>query len=184
MLDEQVTLSFSQERVASYGVPLGQLRDILQARNTALSGGLMEVERPDGGAQPVRASSATSGRSAASSSGSSAGGAPLYLRDLVDIDRGYESPPRYLNFYNWADSAGRWHRGRAITLVAPDDARAKRSASSATRWTRRMAVLRDRLPPDLVLARTSDQPLQVEENIESVHEQPVGGGGCSSCWSR
>ena len=28
-----------------------------------------------------------------------------------------------------------------------------------------LAVLRDRLPPDLILARTSDQPLQVEENI-------------------
>src|SRR6185295_20419126 len=35
VLGEQVTLSFSQERVANYGVQLGRLRDILKSRNTA-----------------------------------------------------------------------------------------------------------------------------------------------------
>jgi multidrug efflux pump subunit AcrB len=44
VLEEQVTLSFSQERVASYGVPLGTLRETLRARNTAISGGLMEAD--------------------------------------------------------------------------------------------------------------------------------------------
>jgi len=29
-------------------------------------------------------------------------GAPVYLRDLVDIARGYDSPPRFLNFTNRA----------------------------------------------------------------------------------
>src|SRR5919206_84657 len=44
VLGEQVILSFSQERIASYGVQMGRLRDVLRARNTALSGGLVEVE--------------------------------------------------------------------------------------------------------------------------------------------
>ena len=43
-------------------------------------------------------------------------GAPVYLRDLFDISRGYESPARYLNFYDWKDAEGDWHRTRAITL--------------------------------------------------------------------
>ena len=32
VLDEQVTLSFSQERIASYGVPMGRLQEVLRAR--------------------------------------------------------------------------------------------------------------------------------------------------------
>src|SRR5262249_2131834 len=43
VLDEQVTLSCAQERVAAYGVPMGQLRDIIRGRNTAVSGGVIEV---------------------------------------------------------------------------------------------------------------------------------------------
>ena len=163
VLDEQVTLSFSQERVASYGVPLGQLRDILKARNTALTGGLIEADgrtvalNPSGEFRDEREIGGVI-------VGSSSGGAPLYLRDLVDIDRGYESPPRYLNFYNWVDSAEQWHRGRAITLslqMKPGE----KIGEFGHAVDSTIAVLRDRLPPDLVLARTSDQPLQVEENI-------------------
>ena len=52
--------------------------------------------------------------------GSSSGGAPLYLRDLVDMDRDYQSPPRFLNYYTWQDAAGRWQRS------ARDHARASR----------------------------------------------------------
>jgi multidrug efflux pump subunit AcrB len=164
VLEEQVTLSFSQERVASYGVPLAELRDILRARNTALGGGMMEA-----GGRTVALNPSGEFRDEQEIGGvivgSSAGGAPLYLRDLVDIDRGYESPPRYLNFYHWVDSSGQWHRGRAITLslqMKPGEKIGEfgHAVDSA------IAVLRDRLPPDLVLARTSDQPLQVEENID------------------
>ncbi|HYC30863.1 MAG TPA: efflux RND transporter permease subunit [Gemmatimonadales bacterium] len=163
VLDEQVTLSFSQERVASYGVPLGRLRDILKARNTALSGGVMEV-----GSRKVALNPTGEFRDEREIGGviigSSQGGAPLYLRDLVDIDRGYESPPRYLNFYTWPDTAGQWNRGRAITLslqMRPGE----KIGEFARVVDSTIAVLRDRLPPDLVMARTSDQPLQVQESV-------------------
>jgi multidrug efflux pump subunit AcrB len=163
VLEEQVTLSFSQERVAAYGVPMGKLSDILKGRNTALTGGLMEV-----GGRTVALNPSGEFRDEREIGGvivgSSVGGAPLYLRDLVDIDRGYQSPPRYLNFYNWVDSAGHWNRGRAITLslqMRPGE----KIGNFARAVDSTIAVLKDRLPPDLVLARTSDQPLQVEENI-------------------
>ena len=163
VLDEQVTLSFSQERLASYGITLGRLRDVLQARNTALGGGQMEV-----GDRTVTLEPSGEFRDAREIGGvivgSSGAGVPLYLRDLVNVDREYQNPPRYLNQYSWADSAGQWHRGRAVTLALQMRPGEKigdfgHAVDSA------LAVVRHRLPPDLILARTSDQPLQVEENI-------------------
>jgi multidrug efflux pump subunit AcrB len=163
VLDEQVTLSFSQERLASYGITLGRLRDVLQARNTALGGGQMQV-----GDRTVRLEPSGEFRDAREIGGvivgSSSAGVPLYLRDLVSVDREYQNPPRYLNQYSWADSAGHWHKGRAVTLalqMRPGEKIGEfgHAVDSA------LAVVSNRLPPDLILARTSDQPLQVEENI-------------------
>jgi multidrug efflux pump subunit AcrB len=164
VLAEQVTLSFSQERAASYGIPMSRIRDLVRYRNTALSGGLIEVEGRTVGLNPsgeFRDEREIGGVIV----GSSQGGAPLYLRDLVDIDRGYQSPPRFLNFFTYADSAGRYHQSRAITLSLQMRPGMKigefgRAVDST------IAVLRNTLPPDLVLARTSDQPLQVEEQID------------------
>src|SRR5262245_27591374 len=99
VLDEQVVLSFSQERIASYGIPMGRLADILKARNTALSGGLMEAGNRTVALNP-------SGEFTDETEiggvivGDSKAGAPLYLRDLVDVDRGYTSPARFLNSYS------------------------------------------------------------------------------------
>jgi multidrug efflux pump subunit AcrB len=163
VLEEQVTLSFSQERVAAYGIPLGRLQEILRSRNTALSGGQMEVSGRTVALNPTgefRSEREIGGVII----GSSQGGAPLYLRDLVDVDRGYESPPRYLNFYTWRDSTGRWQRSRAVTLslqMRPGE----KIGNFDVAVDSMIEVLSDRLPPDLILARTSDQPLQVEENI-------------------
>ncbi|HET9512798.1 MAG TPA: efflux RND transporter permease subunit, partial [Gemmatimonadales bacterium] len=59
---------------------------------------------------------------------------------------------------------GSWQRGRAITLsiqMRPGEKIGQFGAAMDSA----IAVLRDRLPPDLVIARTSDQPLQVEENV-------------------
>jgi multidrug efflux pump subunit AcrB len=163
VLEEQVTLSFSQERIAAYGIPLGKLQDILRSRNTALAGGQMEVSGRTVALNPTgefRSEREIGGVIV----GSSRGGAPLYLRDLVDVDRGYENPPRYLNFYTWRDSTGGWQRSRAITL-ALQMRPGEKIGNFELAVDSTLEVLRQRLPPDLILARTSDQPLQVEENI-------------------
>ena len=49
--------------------------------------------------------------------GASPDGVPVHLRDLVDISRGYQTPPRYLNYLTSRDPDGTWHRNRAITLA-------------------------------------------------------------------
>ena len=78
--------------------------------------------------------------------------------------RSYDNPPRFLNFYNWRDAKGEWHRTRAITLSAQ-----MRSGEQIDKFgvgvDATLAELKKRLPEDLVMARTSDQPLQVKENI-------------------
>ena len=43
-------------------------------------------------------------------------GLPVYLRDVTDIYRGYQTPPRFLNFVTRQDADGHWQRYRAISL--------------------------------------------------------------------
>ena len=96
---------------------------------------------------------------------SAGSGVPLYLRDLVDVLPGYENPPRLLNFYTWRDGDGRWHRSRAVTLaifMRPGQQIGKFGASI----DQSLDALKSRLPEDLLMARTSDQPRQVRENLD------------------
>ena len=77
---------------------------------------------------------------------------------------GYQAPAQYLNYYTWRDPSGRWQRSRAITLaIYMRDRRqiARFGQSVDTKLSQLHAIL----PADLILAHTSDQPLQVKENI-------------------
>ena len=91
-------------------------------------------------------------------------GTPVYLRDLVQISRGYQAPAQYLNYYTWRDPSGHWQRSRAITLAIymRDKKQIARFGQSVNL---KLSQLRQILPADLILAHTSDQPLQVYENI-------------------
>jgi len=40
----------------------------------------------------------------------------VHVRDLFDVTREYQNPPRYLNFYTWKDAGGQWRRTRAVSL--------------------------------------------------------------------
>jgi multidrug efflux pump subunit AcrB len=164
VLPEQVYLEYSQERLASYGIRTGGLSDLLEARNITLPGGVLETNeknlRIDASGEftteqeigdvlvPV-----ASGKGA------------VYLRDLGDIVRAYESPARYLNFFTRKAPDGSWPRTRAITLSIQMRAGQQIDAFGRDVDTA-LADLEQRLPDDLVLARTSDQPLQVKENID------------------
>src|SRR6185503_5992697 len=92
-------------------------------------------------------------------------GAMVYVRDLVDVVRGYESPARFQNFFNRRDSQGNWQRSRAITLSVQ-----MRSGEQIAEFGKQVDAalhgLKQQMPEDLIFARTSDQPLQVEESID------------------
>jgi multidrug efflux pump subunit AcrB len=91
-------------------------------------------------------------------------GAPVYLRDLVDISRDYQSPARFLNYLTARDASGRFVRSRAITL-AVNMRRGEQIAEFAAQVDAELAGVKRLLPDDLILRRTSDQPLQVRENV-------------------
>src|SRR5262249_36532470 len=92
-------------------------------------------------------------------------GTPLYLRDVADVVRSYDHPARFLNFYSWRDSSGHWQRSRSVTLSVQMGA-----GQQINNFAKQVDVTLDqlckRLPGDLIIERTSDQPRQVEENVE------------------
>ncbi|HET9598918.1 MAG TPA: efflux RND transporter permease subunit [Anaeromyxobacteraceae bacterium] len=163
VLDERVDLVWSQERLASYGVRPDALSQALGARNVSARGGIVEA-----GGRSLQISPSGEFRSEREIGDvlvSMPGAPPVYLRDLVEVVRGYETPARYLNWFTRPLPDGRWERTRAITLAVQ-----MRSGEQIAGFGRAVdAALHDvatRLPDGLVLARTSDQPLQVKENVD------------------
>ncbi|HSB08795.1 MAG TPA: efflux RND transporter permease subunit [Blastocatellia bacterium] len=164
LLDEKVYLIYSQERLASYGLTPAQLPNILKARNITIPGGQIDVQGKNLTIDPSGEfkSEQEIGDVVLTFSKS---GAPVYLRDLFDISRGYDSPARYLNFYDWRDDKGEWQRTRAVTLSVQ-----MRSGEIIGEFGKAvdaaLAGLKSQLPDDLTMARTSDQPRQVEESVD------------------
>src|SRR5580692_2767514 len=161
VLQEQIYLDYSQQRLASYGMQPSNLKGILNARNITLPGGALEAGSKNIIVDP-------SGEFTKPSDignvivGSSGFGAPVYLRDLVDIRGGYQSPARYLNYYTWRDAKGNWQRTRAVSL-AVQMRNSEQIAKFAEHVEEKLKETRALLPADLIIAHTSDQPRQVEE---------------------
>src|SRR5262249_24441848 len=76
-----------------------------------------------------------------------------------------ESPARFLNFYTWRDEQGNWHRDRAITLAVQMRA-GEQIHKFGKAVDKALAVVQKQLPEDVVISRTSDQPLQVRESVD------------------
>ena len=115
VLNENVFLNFSQERLAQYKLTPADLSNLLAARNLPDSGQTLN-------AQGRTVSINTTGEFKSIDDlrnviiGTSPNGTPLYLRDVVDIERGYENPASFLNRYTRRDENGKWITTRAITL--------------------------------------------------------------------
>src|SRR5690349_8339652 len=163
LLNENVFLLYSQERLASYNIQPGTLEDAMKGRNISTSGGQVNVEGKNVTLEPGGEfkSEAEIGNVQVRASN----GTMVYVRDLVDVVRGYESPARFQNFFNWRDSNGNWQRSRAITLSVQ-----MRSGEQIAEFGKQIDItldnLKQQMPADLIYARTSDQPLQVEESID------------------
>ena len=163
LLPEQIYLEYSQERLASYGLQLSKLSDILRARNITIPGGLLDVSGKRVAVDPSGefTSETQIGDVIVSTS---AEGRPIYLRDGVDVIRAYQ-PARYLNYYQQRAEDGQFHRSRAVTLAVQ-----MRPGEQIETFGQSVdAVLADlqktALPADLIVARPSDQPLQVRESV-------------------
>ncbi len=162
ILPEQIFLDYSQEALTTAGVPLPRLAEILNARNITLPGGMLDVQGKSLLIDPSGefTSEKEIGNVIVAASPS---GRPVYLRDAVDIVRGYQ-PPRYLNYYTGRDRNGAWQRGRSVTL-AVQMRPGQQIGEFGAAVDAALGALSPRLPADLILARPSDQPLQVRENV-------------------
>src|SRR4029077_5558453 len=115
-LPQTIYLEFSEDRLAAYGLQPADLGKLIQAHNIIAAGGVFEAGQrqitltPSGQFENPKAIGDIVVTTAAA-------GTPVYLRDLVDISRGYQSPASYLNYYTWPDTGGRWRRSRAITIA-------------------------------------------------------------------
>ncbi|MEZ5289681.1 MAG: efflux RND transporter permease subunit [Vicinamibacterales bacterium] len=160
---ERVYLEYSQERLAAYGVKVSVLDDVLGARNITMPGGLLEVGEKSLTVDP--SGEFTSERDIGDVLVPTTNGRQVYLRDVAQIGRGYESPGRLLNFYTARDADGGWRRARAVTLAVQMRS-GQKIAEFGAAVDATLDEVRGQLPADLVFARTSDQPRQVEENID------------------
>ncbi len=164
VLNQQVNLEFSQERLASYGLLPSDVQQRLNARNIQLPAGTLETA---GKNLPVIASGEFKNEKEIGGVliTTTANGSPVYLKDIVDISRDYESPPRFLSYQTWKDDKGNWHRTRAVVLSV--FMRNKKQIDEFGKAVNKsLDDLKQRLPEDLVVARTADQPKQVEDNID------------------
>jgi multidrug efflux pump subunit AcrB len=160
---QTIYLEFSQDRLAAYGLQPADVGKLIQARNIIAPGGVFET-----GQRQITLNPSGQFESAKAIGDivvtTTTAGAPVYLRDLVDISRGYHSPANYLNYYTWQDAEGHWRRSRAVTIAIymRDQNQIARFGQSIDG---KLAQLHRILPSDLITAHTSDQPLQVKENI-------------------
>lgn len=164
VLPERVYLSYSQERLASYGVQPSNIKAILNARNITLPGGVLQVGDNNLIIDPSGQFTSAKQIGDVIITNTSAG-TPVYLRDLVSIYRGYQSPPTFLNFYTYKDAKGKWHRTRAITLAVQMRA-GEQIGEFGKNIDAAITKLKQDLPDGLIIAKTSDQPRQVRENID------------------
>lgn len=164
ILPEQINLDYSEERLASYGFVPADVKNKLQQRNIAGAAGLVEL---GGKNLPIRATGRFSSEQEIGSTliSTANGRNPVYLRDIVDINRSYESPPHFLCFMNSRNEKGEWQRTRSIVMSVfmRQEAHIDEFGEAVDKS---LEELRPHLPEDLIIARTSDQPKQVEDNVE------------------
>jgi len=163
VLEERIYLDYSQQRFAQFGVGVNTVRDALAARNVESPSGLLEVRgrnvAVDGTGEYENEAEIGDTLLTTSSTGS-----PVFFRELGEVTREYEDPPRYLNTHTWRDAAGNFQTSRAITLSIQ-----MRTTEQVAEFSRAvdgaLASVRATLPEDLIFARTSDQAVQVEDKV-------------------
>lgn len=163
VLPEQFYLEYSDARMAAFKLQPTKIKDVLTARNVTAPGGMVETQ-----SRNILVDATAEFKSTKEIGnvllGSSPTGVPVYLRDLVDTSRGYQTPARYLNYMVSRETNGTWHRNRAITLAVQMRS-GEQIGKFGVQVDKALAAVQPTLPPDLIIARTSDQPRQVQELV-------------------
>ncbi len=187
--DERVWMSYSGQRIKQFGITPLSLVQRIRERNINIPGG--QVELPDQNVVVRPTGEFTSATDIGETVlGVSREGFPLYLRDVVEITRGYEDPADVLNFRtvkavravpaddraahpgalvdegHRASGERELQTGRAIT-ISVRQVKGTHIADYQRDVSTAIEELRLLLPADLRLERTSDEPAEVEHKISS-----------------
>jgi len=190
--DEQVWLTYSGQRLNQFGITPLALVDRIRQRNINIPGG--QVELPD---QNVVVRPTGEYTSAAEIGDTilalSDRGYPLYLRDLVEVTRGYKDPADVLNFRTIKVAPGEepdqdhgamehasheenvvpddyeLQTGRAIT-ISVRQVKGTHIANYDRDVTAAIEEMKLQLPQDLLIERTSNEPGEVHHKIHSFNK--------------
>lgn len=190
--DEQVWLSYSGQRLNQFGITPLSLVDRIRQRNINIPGGQVELPDQNVVVRPTGeyTSSAEIGQTVLALSKE---GYPLYLRDLVEVTRGYEDPADVLNFRtvkvapgaaSGGDNRAAGHTGHAEHGVPEKhELQTGRAITISVRQvkgthihdydrdiTAAIEELKLQLPPDLRVERTSNEPAEVHHKIHSFNK--------------
>ncbi len=162
VVDESVYLYMSGRRVGSSALDLQGLAKRLAARNLDVPGGSFELI---GQSLTVKPTGKLGGP--ADLGDIVVGihdGSPVYLRDLAEVVRGYDDPPRKLNFRTVKADSGALTTTRAITL-AVRQVKGTQVQDFSRDVDATLASLSGLIPDDLQIERTSNEPEQVRLKI-------------------
>src|SRR5436309_5362965 len=163
LLEEQVELLYSQDRIAGYGIVPGAIPATLEKRNTTIPAGTLNT-----GGRNIELEQTNEFGTLTdidyTAVGQAGNGTLLYLRDLGIARRGYQHPARFLSFYTHKDASG-WRHGRAVT-VSVEMRKSDQIERFGAAVRARIEEVRRMLPADLVIGVTSDQRRQVREKID------------------
>ncbi|HTL57096.1 MAG TPA: efflux RND transporter permease subunit [Candidatus Limnocylindrales bacterium] len=164
IVQETVYLLFSDANLAGYGLTPEMVMSSISARNAVIPGGTMRTE---GRNFPVQLSGEYKSERDMLGTvvGLGRGGAPVYLRDVFDVRRMYESPISYK-----ADVVGRTGKGaslntRRAVMVAVEmrDGKIIRHFNEDVKKV--VESMKARMPEGLEFRVLSDQPTAVEHRI-------------------
>lgn len=162
-LNQRIYLDYSQEVFASYNITPAKIKTALNNRNVIIPGGEVEIGDTELIIYPSGAFNSVEeiGNVVITETKD---GTPVYLRDLGEIVRGYQSPPSLLNFYKWQEESGKWHRSRAITIAV--QMRSQRQIGEfGDELDQINAKIAPLLPEDLIITKVSDQKQQTDDNL-------------------
>ena len=174
-LDEAIHLYYSDHRLGALGLDLNAIGRKLSERNISHPEGTVELAAQN---LPVK----TSGKIAREGELGDVvievrDGSPVYLRDIVEIVRGYEDPARILNFRSvkeetepgHGEASQRLWTTRAITLSVKQ-VKGTQISEFDQDIKNALASLQGVLPDDLRIERSSNEPEQVVKKIEEFDE--------------
>jgi multidrug efflux pump subunit AcrB len=174
--DERVWLTYSGQRLAQFGISPLSLVERIRERNINVPGGQVELPDQNAVVRPTGeyTSAAEIGQTVLGISGD---GHPLYLRDLMEVTRGYVDPAEVLNFRTVKAAAGsdsdasqpgqaELQTGRAITLSVRQ-VKGTHILDYDRDVTAAVQELQQQLPQDLRIERTSNEPAEVHHKISS-----------------